>query len=279
MNRTVLLIVLLPSLATARGQSPDIPNMRTGEIQSISSLLPPDATNDAAASKLLESFIAKAGGHSRWNGVHGIQTRYAVREGNRSTEYQILAADDWSGENVSYRRGHVGSKRAPVDHDGKAVFTRDFQGRKAVIPEFDRVRLLAGTVPAAAIQQALEKPEYRVKSAPPYKCQSDRICVGIYRQVGRGTGLLPESVWTFHPDGPVLDRVSIRLPNPLGPKVPWETFVFKEWTTFQDLRVPSSIDRQLPLGLPEHRRILSFKTINHIDKTSFDSEAKHEDPL
>jgi hypothetical protein len=236
-------------------------------------VLPPTATSDPAAVGLLERVIESSGGKPAWRTLHSAKIRLTVTSAGPIPYRDVLMLDDWSSDAVLYRRGTVGSKRAPTDHSGQAALTTiSREGKTRQIPEFDQARVLAGSLPAAAAGIILRRTIYIVKQELGPRCTTGSLCVDIYRQQRPQEPFVREEEWVISQSSGLPTEVDLLLPNLTGHRPIFEEFQFDQMMTQSGLQIPSKIELRPPGGGVQIRTVVSFTPNAAFDKTSFDQE-------
>ena len=137
--------------------------------------------------------------------------------------------DNWSTDATVYRRGAIGSKSAPHDHNGQDSFRPSDTGKAGTIAEFDQARVLAGSLPAAAAEIILRRTSsYIAKDATGTRCTTTLMCVDIYRKSKPNAPFIREEEWLISRETGLPTIVDLILPNLTGTKLIFEEFTFEQ---------------------------------------------------
>lgn len=235
-------------------------------------LLPPTTTSDPVAIQALQRVIDASGGMEAWKRIRSAKVRLGISSPTATQSHEFVMLDDWSSEATRYRRGAVGGKRTPHEHNGQSTFNASDKGKDKVVPEFDQARVLAGSLPAAAAEIILRRSSYVAKQAAGTRCTADMLCIDIYRQPAPNTAFIREEEWLISQSTGLPTVIDIALPNLTGVRPIYEEFQFEEMLAVDGVTIPGKIEMQHPSGATQIRKVVSFVPNARFDTSAFDQE-------
>jgi len=242
------------------------------EVSDAPQLLASASTSDATAVQLLERVVEASGGADAWKSINSSKMRISVTSTNSSTEHEFLLLDDWSSGATKYRRGAVGSGRAPKEHNGQESFNADVSESKKRVREFDQARVIVGSLPAAAAEIILKNSNYIAKINSGSRSTQENICIDIYRKQTEDAPFVREEEWLISKSTGLPVTVDIILPNLSGRRLLFEEFQFKQMTKIDGLTLPGITTMRRPNGSTQQRVVKEFVPNARFDTSAFDRE-------
>jgi len=229
--------------------------------------------SDADAIQAMQNVLEQSGGAAAWKDLHSTKESFSVLNAGEKNPRVESLLDDWSLGTTRYRRKVEGQRSAPADHNGNSTFLVNKGFSQVAVPEFDQARTLVGRLPAAAVEVMLRRTEYVFKISKFPSCESENICIDVFR--ARNTVLTadPEQQWKIAKSTGLPVTVRYRLMNVGSSPTPvWQEVYFLKYATEDGLIVPTSIG----IVIGRRQQVWTFVSIKknpEFDTTKFDEEA------
>ena len=226
-----------------------------------------DITSDPVTLSNMHKALDAMGGEQVWSTQHAASSHASVTDLQKNTKHELYMIDDWSTDEVRYRRRIPGGNQPTTEHAGGKSWTVTRSGIERKVPEFDQASTLVLHLPGAAAMILINhNKEYILRNSPSRLCTTDNLCIDVYRRSDSGVIMLIQR-WELSQSTYLPTTISIRLHGPnVSARPMWETVTYNKYLTSGSIINPT----ELEVVYPNHA-VRSFVLESPVFKEKYDT--------